>query len=66
MTLEDAMRVYRVANNEEKGRLKAIFASKVERNADRIAALPAEKRKRLANEILEIMNEKVPEPPPGR
>lgn len=65
MRLADAVKVYRVATSEEKRRLKQLFAEKVDRNVDQIEALPAAQRKKLAQQIMEILNEPIPTAPPG-
>jgi hypothetical protein len=65
MRLEDAVKVWKLATPEEKRRLKPIFAQKAESAADRLGSLPEKQRKKLATQILEILNEQVPNPPPG-
>ena len=66
MKLEDSIKVYRLATTEEKRRLKPLFAQKAENAAERLQGMPEKQRKKLAEGILEILGEEIPNPPPER
>jgi hypothetical protein len=55
-----------LAATEEKRRLKPLFAQKAENAAGRLQGMPEKQRKKLAEEILEILGEEIPNPPPER
>lgn len=66
MKLEDSIKVYRLATVEEKRRLKPLFAQKAENAVDRLRGMPENQRKKISGEIMEIIGEEIPNPPPER
>jgi len=64
MKIEDALRVYEAANNTERARLRPILSEKVDRNIDKIEALPGKQRERIAHKLLTLLGEEPAAPPP--
>jgi hypothetical protein len=65
MRIADALKVWEVASDEEKQRLRPIFKEKVESNSEQIMSLPAKERTKVARQILQILNEPTSAAPPG-
>ncbi len=66
LPLEDAMRIWGVADNAEKQRLRPVIMEKVDSSMDKLMGLPKPRQQKIFKEVWAILNEPIPAAPPRR